>query len=99
MCLPMKAASPRAEVCRRLTAFSIEGTTRGVQRKTLDLAAHFRHAENWRKRLLTAGGGVQDEVAAVDAASLFAEKTCTAVLLELHATCPPTHASHYKETD
>ena len=62
--------------------------------KTLDLAAHFRHGENWRKRLLTADGGVQEAVAAVDAPSLFAEKTCTAVLLELHATCPPTHASH-----
>ena len=73
-------------MCRRLTAFSIEGTATGVQRKTLDLAAHFRHGENWRKRLLTADGGVQEEVAAVDAPSLFAEKTCVAVLLELHAT-------------
>ena len=57
-----------------------------MQRKTLDLAAHFRHAENFRKRLLTADGGVQEELFAVDAASLFAEKMCTAVLLELHAT-------------
>ena len=82
----LEAACARSEVCRRLTVFSLEGTTGVLERKTLDLAAHFRHRENWQKRLLTADRGVQDEVSAVDAPSFYFDgKTCIAVLRELEA--------------